>query len=153
MNKSFLIGLLLVIAFPSHALDLNGHLGNGSTSVARRVIRCPSVEFDSFFDAFSERIEIQMEFTKFPLKKQLLDLNAEPEPRPVFRLIGRKQIRLPLIPNAADRKIRSLNLAVEKLTEREAKVLLTKSDTDYQVVYFFRKNSCWRLERIEDWSL
>lgn len=149
--QNVVFGLLLAFSCHSYALDSGNGAGKGAPDVANP--QCPSQEFAGFLNAFAENVEIQKAFTKFPLKRQQLDLEAEPEPKPVLRLLSRSQVKFPIIPNAAERKTKSLNFRVDELNARRAKVILVKSDTDYQVSYFFRKNSCWKLEHIEDWSL
>ena len=116
-------------------------------------VACPSREFTKFLKAFTEHKDIQMAFTKFPLKRQQLDLNVDPEPKPVIKILGRHQIEFPLIPGELERKAKSLTLRIDKVTSKRAKLTLLKIDTDYQVSYFFSKSGSWKLERIEDWSL
>lgn len=96
---------------------------------------------------------MQAAFTKYPLQQQRLDTNAEPEPKPVIRKLRRDQVSFPVFPNEAERKKRSLVLRIDEKKYNHVKLTLVKDDTDYQVNYFFSRNSCWRLERIEDWSL
>lgn len=130
-------------------------LGNGKTNHARSAssAECPSTNFRSFFDAFSERIEIQKVFTRYPLTTMHLNLEATPEPKPVYRSLSKTQIKFPVMPGAAERHSKSLMFRIDRLTPYRAKVTLIKSDTGYQVSYFFTRASCWNLYRIEDWSL
>jgi hypothetical protein len=115
--------------------------------------RCPAQEFSEFLEAFSESQEVQRAFTKYPLEKQQVDVNATPEPKPFTRRLERQQVEFPLIPNKAERKAQSLDLRVDPLAAGQVRLTLLQSDTDYQVSYFFRKDACWELERIEDASL
>lgn len=94
-----------------------------------------------------------MRFTKYPLKQQQLDLNAEPEPKPVVRKLRRDQVSFPVMPNETERKQKSLVSRINENKSNHVTLTMVKSDTDYQVNYFFNRNSCWYLERIEDWSL
>ncbi len=82
-----------------------------------------------------------------------MDMNAEPEPTPFTRRLEREQVGFPLIPNRAKREAEALDLKVAPLAPGQVRLTLLKSDTDYQVSYFFRKGACWELERIEDASL
>lgn len=149
--KSFVFLLAISASGHSHALD------SDAKPVGKAIINCPAVcpsqEFSKFLKAFSEHKDTQMAFTKYPLKRQQLDLNAEPEPKPVIKSLGRHQIEFPLIPDELERKAKSLTLRIDKVTSKKAKLTLLKIDTDYQVSYFFSKSGCWKLERIEDWSL
>lgn len=45
------------------------------------------------------------------------------------------------------------NFQIDSASAGKASVTLTKPDTGYQVRYHFKKNGCWILERIEDWSI
>lgn len=114
---------------------------------------CPATDFSEFLNAFVDSEELQHLFTMMPLKWQQLDLDAEPEPKQVLRILDSQEIKFPLIPSPSERRAKSLTLKIEYLSDHRAKVVLDQSDTDYQVFYFFSKNACWRLERIEDWSL
>ena len=69
------------------------------------------------------------------------------------RKLRRDQVSFPVLPNEAERKKQSLVLTIEEKKPNHVKLTLVKDDTDYQINYFFSLNSCWRLERIEDWSL
>ena len=97
--------------------------------------------------------KIQIAFTKYPLQQQKLDLNAEPEPKPVMRKLLRDQVLFPVMPNALERRKKSLVLKIDEERLNHVNLTIFKEDTDYKVSYFFKKYSCWHLERIEDWSL
>lgn len=114
---------------------------------------CPGRDFSVFIQTFSESREVQQAFTRYPLQQLRLDSNAEPEPTPVVRKLGRDQVVFPVLPNAAERKQQSLRLRVDKRKADLVKLTLLKADSDYQVSYVFRRTSCWQLERMEDWSL
>ena len=116
-------------------------------------IVCPAHDFSNFIKVFSENVNIQIAFTKYPLQQQKLDLNAEPEPKPVMRKLLRDQVLFPVMPNALERRKKSLVLKIDEERLNHVNLTIFKEDTDYKVSYFFKKYSCWHLERIEDWSL
>ena len=149
--KSFVFLLAISISGHSSALDSDAHPVEKGTINCPVV--CPSQEFTKFLKAFSERKDIQRAFTKYPLKRQQLDLDAEPEPKPIIKSLELHQIEFPLIPDELERKAKSLALRIDKITSKKAKLTLSRIDTDYQVLYFFSKSQCWKLERVEDWSL
>ncbi|MFY0581022.1 hypothetical protein ACN28S_48325 [Cystobacter fuscus] len=62
-------------------------------------------------------------------------------------------MKFPVLPSQSERKAKSLELRVNPPASGHAELVLWQPDTDYQVSYFFRKNACWELERIEDRSL
>lgn len=140
--------LIFSICSYAYALDPASHPIRQAGQAA-----CPSRDFSEFIKAFSENTEVQAAFTKYPLQQQRLDANAEPEPKPVVRKLRRDQVSFPVLPNEAERKKQSLVLRIDEKKSNHVKLTLVKGDTDYQVNYFFSRNSCWRLERIEDWSL
>lgn len=116
-------------------------------------IQCPSTDFLIFLNAFADGEKVQRAFTAYPLRKQQLDPDAEPEPRPVTRWLKRQEVGFPVIPPSVERAKDSLELRVVEVSGDKAKVTLEKPDTDYQVSYFFDRKDCWRLVGIEDWSL
>lgn len=117
------------------------------------ILNCPSENFSEFLIVFSNDEKFQHEFLKIPLEIQKIDLNSDSEPIPVLNILNAEQIVYPLIPLELERKKKSLDLRVDELTRLKAKVTLYKKDTGYQISYFFNKDFCWRLERIEDWSI
>lgn len=150
-SKYFVFSLAFAVYGYSFALDPKAQRINQAPTWSS--IACPSQNFSKFLKEFSEREEVQKAFTKYPLEQQQLDLDADPEPKPFVRNLGRHQIKFPVIPRESERQMKSLTLRVSKIASRRAKLTLSKSDTDYRILYFFSKNSCWKLERIEDWSL
>lgn len=114
---------------------------------------CPAQNFPDFFSAYTNSETIQRTFLRIPLKMQRLDLDAEPEPKPVVKKLKYAQIKFPLFPLRAERDAKLLAMRIDKLSEKKAEATLFKQDTGYQVTYFFVKNECWVLTAIEDWSM
>lgn len=114
---------------------------------------CPAQNFRDFLSAYANSETIQRAFIRTPLKTQKLDLDAEPEPKPVVKKLKYSQLKFPLLPLRAERDAKSLALRVDKSSEKKAEATLFKQDTGYQVTYFFIKNECWALAAIEDWSM
>ncbi len=136
-----------------YALDAGSH-SIRDADIGKK-ITCPSNDFSTFIKAFSDSAEVQMAFTKYPLQEQRLDLNAEPEPKPVVRKIRRAQAVFPLIPNEVERKARLLALNVEQLTASHIKVSLAKANAAYQSNYEFgfQQDDCWHLLAVSIQSL
>ncbi|WP_138927920.1 hypothetical protein [Verminephrobacter aporrectodeae] len=101
---------------------------------------------------FSESKEVQSQFTKYPLKRQVRE-DAEPEAKIVMRTLRRDQVSFPVIYDEAERKQENLILRIDWIKSNRAKLTMMKDDTDYVIDYFFILNSCWNLVRIENWSL
>jgi len=116
-------------------------------------LSCPSGDFRSFLDTYAESEPLQRAFTRFPLPVRMLDTAGASEPTPVERTLDRQQASFPLMPSKLARARQGLELRVEELSERRARVRIAKPDTDFQTVYVFGKEGCWRLERLEDASL
>lgn len=113
---------------------------------------CPSAKFPAFLAAYADSVALQKTFTDYPLAHVLLDHAAEPA-REVSVQLQRDKLSFPLIPPRAQRKHEGLSMRTDEADAQHAKVSLFKEDTGYQVVYFFRKDACWKLERKEDRSL
>lgn len=132
-------------------------IGNGAfahdTQKKKPEIKCPSTDFSVFLKAFADAEHVQRAFTADPLRKQQLDPDAEPEPKPGTRWLKRQEVSFPVIPPSLERARDSLELRVVEVSGDKAKVMLEKPNTDYQVSYFFDRKDCWRLVGIEDWSL
>lgn len=149
--QTIAFGLMLVL---SHQIYAQNSVSNtNQTALAVKSPQCPSKNFADFLNAFTESVEIQKAFTKFPLKIQMLDLDSEPDPMPVIRFLNKRKISFPVIPSALIMKSESLSVKVYDINKRLVTVMLSKSDTDYKVYYSFRKIYCWELYYIEDWSL
>jgi hypothetical protein len=142
--------VILLSANP--ALVIGGGLENSQLDAELPQANCYK-EFDRFLLEFSENIDVQRKLTRFPLKRMHLDLDADPEPKPVYEVINQQDLKFPIILNDEDRKARGLNIRIKDKSTKSAKVELYKEDTDYQVIYFFSMDRCWLLDHVEDWSL
>lgn len=157
MKKSKLVNVLFVIIVLTfnqivYAIDAEKYISPEKV-VKDTVVSCPSVIFSDFIRVFSESGDVQRTFTKIPLKKQNLNLDEEPEPKEIIRFLTRQQIKFPVMPLKQERINKLLQIRIDKVSSNKAQVSLIKPDIDYQVMYFFTKKNCWRLEKIEDWSL
>ena len=112
---------------------------------------CPA-RFDHFLRSYAQSEAVQRKATIFPLPHQTLDLDAQPEPKPVMRYVQASEAKYPLLPLAEERKREGLQLEVKNQTRTTAQVVLFKPDTGYRVIYYFTRKSCWRLQRIENGS-
>jgi hypothetical protein len=127
-------------------------LGLALAPAAQAAPACPSAKFAAFFAAYADSIPLQKAYTDYPLAHMLLDHAAEPA-REIKVALPKEKVGFPLIPPRAQRKRAGLAFRTDDVTPQSAKVSLFKEDTGYQVVYFFRKDGCWKLERKEDRSL
>lgn len=128
-------------------------LSQASQAAAPKAPACPAAAFPAFFAAYADSAALQKAFTVYPLAHVLLDHAVQPQPREIKVELPKAKLSFPLIPPRAERKRAGLALRTDEVTGVSAKVALFKEDTGYQVVYIFRKDGCWKLERKEDRSL
>lgn len=137
---------------PNESASAPGALAPAGAAVDSITVACPSTDFPAFLAAFAEDPVLQRAWTRFPLE-QLVVVDSVPEPTPVERSVTREQATFPLLPNAEQRSADSLELRIEEAEAGRKHVVIEKPDTDWVVTYIFAHDGCWRLIRIEDWSL
>jgi hypothetical protein len=149
MKRLYLLPLAigLLLSQPGMAAPAKAGAGAGTGQA------CPSDQFPAFFAKYADSVALQKAFTDYPLAHVLLDHAAQPEPQEIKVQLDKAKLSFPLIPPRAERKRAALAFRIDEVKEQNAKVSLFKNDTGYQVVYFFRKDGCWKLERKEDRSL
>ena len=116
-------------------------------------LACPSPSFDGFLKAFMESVEVQKSFSAEPLESQTVDATAEPEPALVTKTLTAAELQFPLIPSEQQQAKEGLTMRQSVLENGDIKVTLAKEDTDYQMSFYFKKESCWKLIRIRNDSL
>lgn len=128
-------------------------LGTGLIApIAMASPACPATDFAQFVSAYSESQSLQRTFVRLPLQT-LLMANADPEPQQQRRKLSAGQLVFPLMPNAASRQAKGLELRVTQPAKGKGVVVLEKPDTDYQVEYRFVFDQCWVLRERLDYSL
>jgi hypothetical protein len=112
---------------------------------------CPSTDIDAFLRAFIDDVAMQRAFTAQPLKDQYVDNTAEPEPRPVTRMLSEPALTFPVIPTRGERATLGLEARWLERGAARAVLRLAKPDSDLQLTYTFDRQTCWRLvERVDD---
>jgi hypothetical protein len=134
------------IRVPGKTNEPNPELLPGSVSI------CEHEDFHEFMAHFSVSIDIQKQYTRFPLEKLQVDALADPEPLTEEFKLKKSQINFPVFPGPDEIEDGSLQMDIS-VSGDKAKVRLFKPDTDYVIEYFFQLEKCWNLVRIEDWSL
>ena len=127
--------------------------GASSAHPASTTPTCPAQTFDIFLMAFANDVAVQKAFVTQPLQSESVDALAEPEPRPITKMLGFDQLHFPLMPNLQRQALDGLQLVKTISGNGEMEVKLVKPDTDYQVLFFFRNDGCWKLYRMRDDSL
>src|SRR5690606_38109614 len=103
---------------------------------------CSHRSFPEFLNHFSTDVSFQRQAVAYPLvKMQIID--AEPEPLPHTTRISQEEVVFPVMPDKSKRDADGLMLETESVRATDAKVLLYKPDTDYQVIYLFERAACW----------
>ena len=99
--------------------------------------------------------EPQMQKTQIvlPLQSEAVDPNAEPEPRPVTKMLAEADLQFPLMPSSQQQAKDGLQLSTVATDSVHMEVKLVKPDTDYQLMFFFQNDGCWKLYRIRNDSL
>jgi hypothetical protein len=123
-----------------------------SQDAAEPEVFCPGDNFLVFLAKFVDDEITQRTFTIYPLTYLEVDYFAEPVPKPFIRYLDCGQVKFPVFPPNQERKEDSLEIRIINVSNDNAKVAVVKPDTGYNIIYYFRKNDSWRLERIEDWS-
>lgn len=116
-------------------------------------VKCPSQDFELFLKSFIDSVEVQKSFTATPLESVTIDALAEPEPAEVKKMLGASELNFPLIPSPDQQANDGLVSRISSSGKKNAEVILHKPDADYQMSFFFRQESCWKLYRVKDYSL
>ncbi len=103
--------------------------------------------------AFANDVDVQKRSVTQPLQSEAVDAMAEPEPKPVTTMLGLAQLKFPLMPTMQDQARDGLQISKTPSGDSEMEVKLLKPDTDYQLLFFFHKDTCWKLYRMRDDSL
>jgi len=129
---------------------LIGTEANAEVQFIKKDYFCEEADFIPFAERYIENVDLQKKFTKTPLKEsQIIDSTSK---TPIFRNINKKKPLFPIIPSREARKKEGLKVRFE-LDKTIGRVVLYKEDTDYMIIYIFKKNSCWNLIAIQNWSL
>ncbi|SEO82468.1 hypothetical protein SAMN02800692_2373 [Luteibacter sp. UNC138MFCol5.1] len=125
---------------------------DSAASSASGASTCPAT-FDAFLTAFENDVAVQKNAVTDPLQSDSVDPNADPEPRPVTKMLAKGAVTFPVMPDSARQTKDGLVATRTEISPTEVSIKLTKPDTDYQTTFFFRKDDCWHLYRVKDDSL
>lgn len=137
---------------PSH----DAHSATSATATANApsiASSCPTQDFDKFLSAFMSDLQVQKAQTALPLQSEAVDPNAEPEPKPVTKMLTEAELKFPLMPPPQQQAQDGLQLSKTITDSTHIEVKLAKPDTDYQLIFFFQNEGCWKLYRIRNDSL
>lgn len=148
--------LIFYIYSLAHAIDSGANFTRNAGASGKE-IACPARDFSEFIKVFSRNMEVQMAFTKYPLKYvQILDAASEPLPRQSIKFLTKEQIKFPLIHDEKELVKYGLKLLEEKIDEETSMALevsLGKKSLGHYIEYIFkREKSCWKLVEVNDQS-
>lgn len=120
-------------------------------------VSCPAADFLVFIRAFSNDINVQKAFTKYPLKlRTVTDPAHSPKPEYLTRVVRKKQIHFPVLLNEIELKTYGLVTNVERVSQKSFSVIESSAgdrSLGHYVEYKFKlKSGCWLLEEIVDES-
>lgn len=98
-------------------------------------------------------LQVQKAQVSLPLQRESVDPNAEPEPRPISKMLTQAELKFPLMPSPQQQAKDGLQLSKIATDPTHMEVKLVKPDTDYQLTFFFQNDGCWKLYRIRNDSL
>jgi hypothetical protein len=147
------LALALLLAGCDKAPSPQAAPAAAGTVAAHPATQCPAVTFDGFLPLFENDIAIQKAYVTDPLQSDSVDANAEPEPKPVSKMLSHADVTFPVMPSQADQAKSGLATTRTDNSPTEIAIKLAKPDTDYQMSFFFRKDDCWHLYRVKDDSL
>lgn len=114
---------------------------------------CQAQDFDQFLTTFMDSVEVQKSHIALPLQVETVDPNAEPEPKPVTKMLAQADLTFPLIPSSQQQARDGLQLSKTVIDPTHMEIKLVKPDTDYQMVFLFQNDGCWKLYQTRDDSL
>ena len=142
------------------------HLYANENTEMQNAIPCPSVNFIEFIENYSEKIESQKSFTRYPLQHREIMLDHAPEPIWNTKRESVEQVVFPIIPDKSKRNAEKSKLNYDKIETNFAQVTYVIDDGESinrggktfhitgwnsQTRYFFRKDAfCWYLTEIDD---
>jgi hypothetical protein len=115
---------------------------------------CPATDFDGFVQTYANRMSVQQNFTRWPLKMTYIDTDAQPEPQPVTEELGEQAITYPLLMDMDRARSEGATVTITSDAKGGGSLKYSKPDTDEQILYMFeRDGACWQLVGIDDQSL
>lgn len=148
---------LLIFFICSHAYALDPASHPTRQASGGNQIACPSRDFSEFIKVFSESKEVQMMFTKYPLKYvQVLDAASEPVPKESIKFLSKEEIKFPVLLDRQGLIRYGLKLNDKKIDDETYIAIETSSgekSLGHYVEYKFKRiKNCWRLTEINDQS-
>jgi hypothetical protein len=92
------IFLMIILNGHASAFDNKNILINQANN--KNKMTCPSLDFSKFIKVFSENLDVQIRFTKYPLKyRQIVDATADPFPKFSINFLKKNKLKFPIFLN------------------------------------------------------
>ena len=111
---------------------------------------CPATDLAGFVAAFAQSPSLQKAFTAPVVDTAFVDWNAQPEPAESVESMSRDALRFPVMPDRARQQAEGLRYREIGSEGDRTTIVLEAPDTDIQLRYTFRRDSCWTLVKIVD---
>ena len=110
---------------------------------------CPSQNFGTFLNRYSEEINTQQNFTRIPLR---WEYHTPDEDRVSY--LKQPEIKFPILMSKNDRAQQGVKLSFKKQTSRQYTVFTRSAGSDaYSFDMVFKQTQgCWRLIKVSEWS-
>ncbi|MDR2219472.1 MAG: hypothetical protein LBE24_02720 [Methylobacillus sp.] len=113
-------------------------------------------DFKDFAEVFTHS-KAQAEYTQWPLQvTSIVDINSEPEPKPVTKWLGEQEMSMPLLVESPESiKEQGYEASIEQDDATSGHIMYRSPESDMlQIRYNFKRvDSCWQLVEIDDQSL
>lgn len=148
------IGLVALLTFVVGACDATPPPSVTATVAtakpANAAPSCPSKDLAGFVAAFAESPSLQKAFTAPVVDTAFVDWNAQPEPAESVEQTPRDALRFPVMPDRARQQAEGLRYREIGSDGERSTIVLEVPDTDTQLRYTFRRDTCWTLVKIID---
>lgn len=153
-SRSGQLGLVAMLAFCVGACDATppatATAAVAASTSATAPPACPATDLAGFVAAFADSPALQKNFTAPVVDTAFIDWNAQPEPAESVASTSRDALRFPVMPDRARQKAEGLRYREIGSEGDRSTIVLEVPDTDTQLRYTFRRDTCWTLVKIVD---
>lgn len=156
LHKAGLSAVLLILAAacdataPAADRTAAAPTASAPAGAPARTSHCPATDIAGFVAAFAESPSLQKTFTAPMVDTAFVDWSAQPEPSESVETVSRDLLRFPVMPDRAKQRADGLQYREIGNDGDRTTIVLEVPDTDLQLRYTFRRDSCWTLVKIVD---
>ncbi|AGT09957.1 hypothetical protein [Paracoccus aminophilus] len=122
-------------------------------ALAESPATCPEPEFDAFLSRFSREIAVQEASTADPLVIEILDPEADPEPKLERTETPLAKVEWPVMTDVQGADANDQEVLVKDLDGGGKEVVFRGLGNGTLITYEFRAQPCWTLVRYSDESM